>query len=520
MRFKLSRVVIPGLALLAAVTTSCVDEKIVFQDRELFEEPPAAALGFLGYTDQEAKLTVCGNCHVGQQAGWETTGHADAWEGLQSSDHAQAVCEGCHTVNELGNALTEPAGYNAAQEERYHDVQCESCHGPGLDHVQNPDASQPLAPISVGEDLTTGCGECHEGAHHPFVEQWAESAHGEWSAGGYAGTRDGCNQCHNGAVALRVKYNETANYLEEADGGVLPATCAVCHDPHGSDYENNLRAPIAEASQDNLCVTCHARVGTPSNGWSSHGPHAAQGLLVLGENVGWIPPGFDYDSTSMASTHGSEANPKLCATCHVGQFNVTDANGDPFTSVGHLFTATPCIDPATGLPTAGDCETSDEYFGSCATSGCHGTAASARTAFIATKARMGFLLDELWDDIDEDHVLETSDTGVLPRALAVAGPSEFDPGASSVTTAKGAIWNAMLAYTEDRAFWGDFGIEGISGHQGAHKASGDGVHNPFLLEALLIASIEAVEDAYGVQASPRLVRTPQLKVPPGFVQSR
>jgi hypothetical protein len=45
----------------ASVLSGCVDEKIVYQERELFEEPLANAANFLGYTDHESKLTVCGN---------------------------------------------------------------------------------------------------------------------------------------------------------------------------------------------------------------------------------------------------------------------------------------------------------------------------------------------------------------------------------------------------------------------------------------------------------------------------
>ncbi len=85
-------------AFIAIALSACTDETIVFRDRELFETPSAAALGFLGYSDQAGKLTVCGNCHVGVQAQWEETAHADAWAGLQDSGHAQDFCEGCHTV--------------------------------------------------------------------------------------------------------------------------------------------------------------------------------------------------------------------------------------------------------------------------------------------------------------------------------------------------------------------------------------------------------------------------------------
>ena len=33
---------------------------------------------------------------------------------------------------------------------------------------------------------------------------------------------------------------------------------------------------------------------------TARGPHGAKGLLVLGENVGWIPPDFAYDTSQMA----------------------------------------------------------------------------------------------------------------------------------------------------------------------------------------------------------------------------
>ena len=78
-----------------SVLSGCVDEKIVFQDRELFEDPPSAAMSFLGYTDHDTKLTGCGNCHIGPQGQWEETAHASAWAGLQASGSAQSFCEGC-----------------------------------------------------------------------------------------------------------------------------------------------------------------------------------------------------------------------------------------------------------------------------------------------------------------------------------------------------------------------------------------------------------------------------------------
>ena len=201
--------------------TGCVDERIVYRDRDLTGDIPTGHAGFVGLTNQTTNLTVCGNCHVSFQGEWEQTAHADAWETLQSSGSAQSFCENCHTVNQLGNLTEEAGGFATTGDERYHNVQCESCHGPGLAHVQNPgDDNIPLAPLAVGTDLSTGCGECHQGAHHPFVEEWTESGHGHVVAA--PAGRPECQSCHTGAGALeawgiRADYAEKGVHVREAD---------------------------------------------------------------------------------------------------------------------------------------------------------------------------------------------------------------------------------------------------------------------------------------------------------------
>src|SRR5690606_17063343 len=219
-------------ALLVLGATACVDERVVFQDRELFEDPLTEAGSFLGYTDHEDKLTVCGNCHIGVQGDWQVTGHAAAWDGLQDSGHAQELCQGCHTVSQLGNVTTDIGGHAATGEERYEDVQCEACHGPGLDHVLDPsDETAPLAAVAVGLDLTLGCGECHQGAHHSFVDEWAESGHALINPS--PAGNPSCTSCHTGEGALQMLGVRTT-YLEEATVAQpdehLAITCAVCHD--------------------------------------------------------------------------------------------------------------------------------------------------------------------------------------------------------------------------------------------------------------------------------------------------
>ena len=454
---RLSVAVLPLMAsfvLLAACTDT--ETELVFVDRPLFDDPPASADGFLGYGTEDAqaeKFTVCGNCHIGSQSEWELTAHADAWNGLQDSGHAQTFCEGCHTVSENGNEAEGEVGWVATADTRYYDVQCESCHGPGAGHVSNPEAAQPLASIKVGLDLTSGCGECHQGSHHAFVDEWANSRHGFEGNEGVR-ERGACQSCHEAKGAL-VAFGIDANYIEKDGTENLPIVCAVCHDPHNATNEHQLRFPIDIANvEQNLCMKCHQKRAVPEID-NSRGPHSPQGPLLLGQDVGWIPPNFN--TNIVRGSHGSEQNQKLCATCHVYPREVTDAlTGEfVFSSKGHLFEPIPCLD-AQGIPVSGgECDVTERSFESCVE--CHSDETSARTAYLVATERVA------------NRVAE------LEGQLAQVPATEFDSDDGVLTVAEGALFNQRL---------------------GAITSSA--VHNPFLTEALLIGSIQAVENEYGV----------------------
>ena len=468
---------LPMALLVLGALGACTDETIIYEEIivtepfPLYEEPLEAALGFVGYSDSESKLVVCGNCHVEKQGGWENTGHADAWQGLQDSGGAQGFCEGCHTVGQMGNVIDDIAGHEATGEEKYYDVQCEACHGPGLEHVQNPkEATVPLAPLNVGADATAtgGCGECHSdptgGGHHPFVDEWAQSRHGDASTHKDYRERSGCDGCHGGEGALRA-WGVNTEYLEKGQGDQIGITCAVCHDPHSDENAHQLRWPVDNRDVDqNLCMKCHQRRAVPDPG-SSRGPHSPQGPLLLGQDVGWIPPNFAFDTIfadggAIRGTHGSEANQELCATCHLNSYEVTDpATGEfVFSATGHLFKPTPCVD-AQGVPTGDDsCAMTIEArsFESCTTAGCHGDETAALTAMVTAQTRIANLVAE------------------LDALLALVPDTEFDTSDGFITVAEGANFNAGLGDIESSA-----------------------VHNPFLTEALLTSSIDAVQDTYG-----------------------
>ena len=464
-----------AVAILASLSlTACLDnDQVVYRDRP-FDQPPAIAAGYLGYDEADEKLTVCGNCHVGQQAQWETSAHSDAFATLANSGGMQGFCQACHSVTELGNPQTDTAvGFRTTRDERYHDVQCESCHGPGLTHVTNPDASQPLASIAADTIATTGCGECHSGIHNPFIKEWRRSAHGRLVSSSSATTGAACVGCHTGQGALN-RWGETANYVERG-GAPVPQTCAVCHDPHGSPNTKQLRHPIDTPDEDrNLCVQCHNRRGTPDLASSASGPHAPEGPTLLGF-AGWWPPAMQFPAgdTAFLASHGSARNPRLCATCHVERFEIRDTLTDEFVMqvTGHSFLAVPCVD-ANGIPTGSrTCDRSQRRYEACAGSGCHTSGAFARTLHtLAEQEILGLV-------------------GQLRAMLATRPPSDTARNDGRYTTAEGSWFNVKLA-----------------------EAPGAAVHNPFLIEALLRASITQMQRDYGTPVPSPLSRpSPQVQ---------
>jgi hypothetical protein len=203
-------------------------------------------------------------------------------------------------------------------------------------------------------------------------------------------------------------------------------------------------------------MKCHHKRGVPDP-TSSRGPHSPQGPLLLGEG-GWWPPNI---TGKLVGTHGTpSANPELCARCHVYGFDVTDAETGAFTfhATGHIFSPIPCLD-AEGKPTTSDdCTDAQRSFAACTGSGCHGSEDVARSAMSTAELRANSLADE------------------IDALLAQVPATEFSTTDDRYTVAEGAKFNSELA-----------------------RMGGSPVHNPFLLESLLLGSIDALETTYGLQ---------------------
>lgn len=448
------------LTLVAALLPLTACEEIVYRDRP-FDEPLAAAGGFLGYANADQGLTLCGQCHSTFQRQWSETAHAGAWATLQASPGAQALCEKCHTTSSLGNVVAgETGGHFGDPNERYQDVQCEACHGPGLEHATAPTRDNwPLATLAVGTELEQGCGECHTGGHQPFVEQWASSRHANIRPA--QASNPACMACHRGQAALNA-FGVNAMYLEKGATEHLPITCGVCHDPHDATNPAQLRMAIDVPSEEsNLCMQCHHKRGTPDPS-TFRGPHSPEGPVLLGV-AGWWPPNMELQPGEIVATHGSEANPRLCAGCHVNKYEISDEiTGEfLFRSTGHTFEAIPCVD-AQGVPTGNrDCDLSERTMRTC-TEGCHGSEAVARTLVTIVRDRIGSLAAAL-------QAME---------AQVPAGEYQQD---TRYSTAEGARFNRELA-----------------------QVKGTEIHNPWLIEALLRGSIRQMQIDYGIEPPPGL----------------
>jgi hypothetical protein len=237
-------------------------------------------------------------------------------------------------------------------------------------------------------------------------------------------------------------------------------------------------------------MKCHLRRGEPEPGRST--PHAPQGFVVLGTG-GYRPAGVTLDTLITLTTHASVANPRLCAGCHVNNYNVTDAATGAFVfhATGHLFKPIPCLN-AQGAPIA---DTTCAYspptrsFKACTASGCHATEAIAAGRLSGIRSDVAALADQIWIDSNHNQTIDAAPTDAGYLAIVKRDrPAELT-NPTVITPARGAEFNVKT-----------FG-EGRYGNGDKSK----GVHNPFLARALLAANITELRAAYGLPAPPATV---------------
>ncbi len=270
------------------------------------------ALRYVGYSDTVNRNPVCVQCHQETTFGWRLTAHADALTTIQENDFADASCIPCHTTGwDADDSLygADDAWAAASSDTlKYRDVQCEVCHGPASQHnnayLDSPtDVLMPVDSELWDADL---CGQCHEGTHHPYLEEWEDSAHASanLTVGGFVATNPDCASCHVAQSFEKWIATGVSGYIADDP---MPITCQACHTAHSNENPGQLRLPLG---QNVICAKCHNAEGA----LPGEAIHHATWEIFTG-TLGFTYPGEEYEN----SVHTTALATEACIACHVYQ---------------------------------------------------------------------------------------------------------------------------------------------------------------------------------------------------------
>ena len=265
-----------------------------------------------------------------------------------------ALCQACH--RELAGAMAATGhGKVLADEGAAPELTgCESCHGPGSEHVGSTGRKPPEQTFegATPEEVEAVCGKCHlkeagAAGDRPgklSAKYWKKSRHGRDDLsclschkvhGGAEGSQERpaaelCAQCHENVV------NEGGDYTH---GPVADGQCMLCHEPHGTGVPYDLRESLGDA-----CRSCHS-VGAPgfakahsdyamdqSNCISCHNPHSFDRENALIRKNQHRP--FEAGQCTLCHTGGAGAQPllakpqkEMCGRCHPDDQIMPDEDG-------------------------------------------------------------------------------------------------------------------------------------------------------------------------------------------------
>jgi 2',3'-cyclic-nucleotide 2'-phosphodiesterase (5'-nucleotidase family) len=120
---------------------------------------------------------TCAACHTQAFFWWRQTPHGRAFDSLIARGRQLDLdCIGCHVTG-----YDKPGGSTVARLDHFQGVGCESCHGPGSSHADNPQATRTIQ-RTVPEPI---CLSCHDADHSDafrYTQAWASlrtRAHGQ-----------------------------------------------------------------------------------------------------------------------------------------------------------------------------------------------------------------------------------------------------------------------------------------------------------------------------------------------------
>ncbi len=274
----------------------------------------------------------CAMCHSALNTSWSSTPHARAYPDLVSGFNLP-TCKPCHTTGAGVPEIFPATGYNVTTNlpAYLQNVTCQSCHGPGSEHIVAGNATQARAMIGLVMNASL-CGSCHfaeeglSGLHHPTYNEWQVSGHNESDLPSYIKNNVACANCHEAWLAMKfLETGQTSTVMRQPDEDA-PITweiaCATCHDPHSTGQSGfQLRVPVEQ-----ICAKCHNAGDTNQVGMTPHHPMAE----MRNDTAGYITDrtGLDYMPTVYCSqchmgttqaglpNHTFMPNPTACLACH------------------------------------------------------------------------------------------------------------------------------------------------------------------------------------------------------------
>jgi DmsE family decaheme c-type cytochrome len=248
---------------------------------------------------------------------------------LQATPIGERTCIACHRLeaNHFTHTL-HALGLHAANKTDPSIPVCETCHGPGSAHAQNPAAKGLIigytrksgTPIGV---QTATCLTCHTGGPR---DHWAGSVH----------QRNGlsCSDCHNPMAKFSVEGSMARTSISE--------TCAQCHRDVRLEFNRRSHMPLPEGQMS--CDDCHNPHGsitrpllkTNTVHETCYQCHAEKRGPFLYEH-----PPVRENCLNCHTPHGSNQNtllvaavPFLCQQCHTQQRHPNDLQTPQSLGVG------------------------------------------------------------------------------------------------------------------------------------------------------------------------------------------
>jgi len=220
----------------------------------------------------------------------------------------EETCLGCHEAQKKGyveskhHRAADPRTPAAAKS-------CETCHGPGSKHAEDPINVKPIEFDKLTPDqINATCATCHNRGEHAL---WDGSQHE---------TRGlSCTTCHS----VHSAKSENAQLKKKTQFEV----CATCHKDKVAKLERSGHMPLREGKME--CTTCHNTHGSTNTKLLRKGDSVAETCTTChAEKRGpflWEHAPSRDGCVTCHDPHGSSnermlvvKTPMLCQRCHVG----------------------------------------------------------------------------------------------------------------------------------------------------------------------------------------------------------